>query len=134
MQAQPDTYSNVLEVKKKPVKKCKQAQPDAYITPVANKLTRQTPPLKLTCEILLSPTALAQIAEHTMEDLFLKEMRQNLHQDDYLVVFHLCNLIVVVMSPRLLIHGGSVSKQNIAESSCLGSGGEVLVLQLCEAL
>jgi hypothetical protein len=63
-QAQPGTdFINV-----KPNPRPKQAWMDK-LTPV--------PPLKLTCEIVLSLTVLAQIAEH-IEALFLKKMMQNL--------------------------------------------------------
>jgi hypothetical protein len=67
-----DTQSDMVKKRKK------KAQRSPHVTNPKRKAgTADIPPLKLTCEIVLSPTVLAQIAKH-VEALFLKKMMENL--------------------------------------------------------
>jgi hypothetical protein len=75
LQPSPDQDTQSGMVKKR--KKKAQRSPDVT-NPKQKAGMADVPPLKLTCEIVLSPTVLAQIAEH-IEALFLKKMMQKLN-------------------------------------------------------
>jgi hypothetical protein len=65
-QAEQDTQSDMVRVKKR--KKRQDVAP-------RQKARTDVPPLKLTCEIVLSPAVLDQIARH-VETLFLEKMQK----------------------------------------------------------